>query len=459
MKKFAAATLCVCLGASLTACGGNQTAAPATQAAETTAAETTAAETTTGAASSETLTGSAEGFGGEVTVTLTMDGDKVTACSIKGDDETPDIGGKAFADLEKQIVDANGIEIDGVSGATVTSNAVKEAAAQALGLEMEETEAETKETETAAPAAIVEIDGGLQIGQAYTAAHGTKCFTQAVAVVQDDVIIAAYLDEYQFIDSSEDVTGVPNSDSDFAEGYAEGQVLCSKRENAEYYSALMADHGGSTVAIDTNFDAIQSFAVGKTIDELAKTAEGDSAVDAVSGATLADTAGYLNAIAEAAKAAKNTQAVEFNGDSSALELNVINGAAHGTKCFTTAAALTDGDIIVLSYIDEFQFIDSSADVTGVPNSDADFAEGYAEGKVLCSKRVNTDYYSKNMAEKGGSTIAIDANYDAIQNHINGMNVKDAADLAAGENPVDAISGATLADTAGYLNVVIEAAKK
>ena len=445
MKKFAAATLCVCLGASLTACGGNQTAAPATQAAETTAAETTAAETTTGAASSETLTGSAEGFGGEVTVTLTMDGDKVTACSIKGDDETPDIGGKAFADLEKQIVDANGIEIDGVSGATVTSNAVKEA--------------ETKETETAAPAAIVEIDGGLQIGQAYTAAHGTKCFTQAVAVVQDDVIIAAYLDEYQFIDSSEDVTGVPNSDSDFAEGYAEGQVLCSKRENAKYYSALMADHGGSTVAIDTNFDAIQSFAVGKTIDELAKTAESDGAVDAVSGATLADTAGYLNAIAEAAKAAKNTQAVEFNGDSSALELNVINGAAHGTKCFTTAAALTDGDIIVLSYIDEFQFIDSSADVTGVPNSDADFAEGYAEGKVLCSKRVNTDYYSKNMAEKGGSTIAIDANYDAIQNHINGMNVKDAADLAAGENPVDAISGATLADTAGYLNVVIEAAKK
>lgn len=265
MKKFAAATLCVCLGASLTACGGGQSAAPATQAAETTAAETTAAETTTEAASGETLTGSAEGFGGEVTVTLTMDGDKVTACSIKGDDETPDIGGKAFADLEKQIVEANGVEIDGVSGATVTSNAVKEAAAQALGLEIEETETENKETETAAPAAIVEIDGGLQIGQAYAAAHGTKCFTQAVAVVQDDVIIAAYLDEYQFIDSSADVTGVPNSDSDFAEGYAEGKVLCSKRENAEYYSKNMAEKGGSTVAIDANFDAIQSFAVGRRL--------------------------------------------------------------------------------------------------------------------------------------------------------------------------------------------------
>lgn len=452
MKKFATTAFCVWLGASLTACG-SQASAPATQAPETTAAETKAE------AAGETLTGSAEGFGGEVTVTLTMDGDKITACSIKGDDETPDIGQKAFPDLEKQIVGAGGIEIDGVSGATVTSKAVKKAAAQALGLETEETEAETKEAETAVPAEKVEIDGGLQIGQIYAAAHGTKCFTQAVAVVQDDVIIAAYLDEFQFIDSSEDVTGVPNSDTDFAEGYADGLVLCSKRENAKYYSALMADHGGSTVAIDTNYDAIESFAVGKTIEELKTAAGSDDAVDAVSGATLADTAGYLDAIAQAAQAAQDTQAVEFTGDSDSLKLKVVYAAAHGTKCFTSAAALTDGENIVLSYIDEFQFIDGSADVTGVPNSDADFAEGYAEGKVLCSKRVNTAYYSKNMADKGGSTIAIDANFDAIQNHINGMSIKDTADLAGSENPVDAISGATLVDTAGYLNAVLEAAQK
>ena len=32
-----------------------------------------------------------------------------------------------------------------------------------------------------------------------------------------------------------------------------------------------------------------------------------------------------------------------------------------------------------------------------------------------SKRVNADYYSKMMAEKGGSTVALDANFDAIQN--------------------------------------------
>lgn len=453
MKKFATAAFCGLLSASLTACGQNQASAPET----TQAADTAQAADTTAAA--ETLTGTADGFGGEVVVTLTREGDKITACSITGENETPDVGGKALPELEKQIVAANGIEIDGVSGATVTGDAVKAAAAQALGLEIEETEAETKAAETAAPAEKVEIDSGLQIGQAYTAAHGTKCFTEAVAVVQDDVIVAAYLDEFQFIDSSEDVVGVPNSDAEFAEGYADGLVLCSKRENAEYYSALMADHAGSTVAIDANYDAIQSFAVGKTIDELAKTAESDSAVDAVSGATLADTAGYLNAIAEAAKAAKDSQAVEFTGDSDALKLNVVYGAAHGTKCFTTAAALTDGESIILSYIDEFQFIDSSEDVTGVPNSDSDFKEGYAEGQTLCSKRVNAEYYSALMTDHAGSTVAIDANYDAIQNHINGMSISDVKDLSSEESPVDAISGATLADTAGYLKVVLEAAAK
>lgn len=455
MRRILAATLCGVLGISLTACGSSQTSAPSTQASET--AQTTQAAQTT--AQAETLTGSAEGFGGEVTVTLTMEGEKITACSIKGDDETPDIGQKAFADLEKQIIDANGYEIDGVSGATVTSKAVKTAAAKALGVEIEETEEETKEPETTAPAELVEIDGGLQIGQAYAAAHGTKCFTEAVAVVQDDVIIAAYLDEFQFIESSNDIVGVPNSDADFAQGYAEGLVLCSKRENAEYYSALMTEHAKSTVAIDANFDAIQSFAVGKTIDELTKVIEGDNAVDAVSGATLVDTAGYLQAIADAARAAKESQAVEFTGNSKDLKLNVVYGAAHGTKCFTSAAALTDGKNIILSYIDEFQFISSDADITGVPNSDSDFAQGYAEGNILCSKRANAAYYSKNMAEKGGSTIAIDANYNAIQNHINGMSIEDAEALSNEENPVDAVSGATLADTAGYIKAVLDAAKK
>ena len=415
-KLSAAVAMSLVVGVSLAACGGSSSST----------------------AAGVTKTGSAEGFGGAVTATLTVDANgTVTDCKLEGAQETESIGGAALEELSKQVVAANGPAIDGVAGATVTSKAVRKAVAAALGVELaEEAPADSAAAAPAEPAAIVPVEGGIQIGQAYAAAHGTKCFTEAVAVVKDDVILAAYLDDFQFTSTDAGVTAVPNSDSDFAAGYAEGKVLMSKRANADYYSKMMAEKGGSTVALDANFDAIQNFAVGKTISELEDVAaKGAEAVDAVSGATLVDTAGYLSAIVDAAKNAQTTQAVEFNGSSEDLKLNVVYGAAHGTKCFTSGAVATAGDTIVLSYIDEFQFAGSDAGVVGVPNSDSDFGAGYAEGKVLMSKRVNADYYSKMMAEKAGSTVSLDANYDAIQNHVNGMSIADAEALSKDEKAV------------------------
>ena len=429
-KLSAAVAMSLVVGVSLAACGGSSSST----------------------AAGVTKTGSAEGFGGAVTATLTVDANgTVTDCKLEGAQETESIGGAALEELSKQVVAANGPAIDGVAGATVTTKAVRKAVAAALGVELaEEAPADSAAAAPAEPAAIVPVEGGIQIGQAYAAAHGTKCFTEAVAVVKDDVILAAYLDDFQFTSTDAGVTAVPNSDSDFAAGYAEGKVLMSKRANADYYSKMMAEKGGSTVALDANFDAIQNFAVGKTISELEDVAaKGAEAVDAVSGATLVDTAGYLSAIVDAAKNAQTTQAVEFNGSSEDLKLNVVYGAAHGTKCFTSGAVATAGDTIVLSYIDEFQFAGSDAGVVGVPNSDSDFGAGYAEGKVLMSKRVNADYYSKMMAEKAGSTVSLDANYDAIQNHVNGMSIADAEALSKDEKAVDAVSGATLTSNAVF----------
>ncbi len=303
--------------------------------------------------------------------------------------------------------------------------------------------------------------GGLQMGLAYGAPHGTKSFGQAYAVVQGDVIVAAFVDEFQFMDASLGLNYVPNSDADFAQGYAQGKALASKRMVADYYSGSMAKKAKSTVRIDDNFAAIQSFAVGKTIAQVEAVAGGDkaAAVDAVSGATLADTAGYLGLIAQAARNAQAAEAVEFSGDTGALRLNVAYGSAHGTRGFTAAAALTAGDKIVLSYIDEFQFVDASLGLNCVPNSDAGFADGYAEGQALASKRMVADYYSKLMADYAKSTVRIDDNYNAIQTHVNGMTITEAKALAADANAVDAVSGATLAGTADYVGVIAAAAEK
>lgn len=81
-------------------------------------------------ASSEsgTYTASAQGYGGEVTVEMTFEGDKVTEVTITGDNETANVGQAAIPTLQEQILAAQSAEIDGVSGATVTSTAVKNAA-------------------------------------------------------------------------------------------------------------------------------------------------------------------------------------------------------------------------------------------------------------------------------------------------------------------------------------------
>ena len=46
----------------------------------------------------------------------------------------------------------------------------------------------------------------------------------------------------------------------------------------------------------------------------------------------------------------------------------------------------------------------------------------------------------------------------IQNHVNGMSIADAEALSKDEKAVDAVSGATLMDTAGYVGVLVDAAK-
>ena len=95
----------------------------------------------------ETYTAEAPGFGGAVTVTLTVEDGKITDATVTGDSETPEVGGAAMEPLAAQLVAAGNAEIDGVTGATFTSNAVKEAAAAALAQQGGEGAAETALTD------------------------------------------------------------------------------------------------------------------------------------------------------------------------------------------------------------------------------------------------------------------------------------------------------------------------
>ncbi len=84
------------------------------------------------AALGETFTAEAPGFGGAVSVTLTVEDGDITGAEIVGDSETPTVGGAALETLAAQLIEADSADIEGVSGATMTSDGVREAAAAAL---------------------------------------------------------------------------------------------------------------------------------------------------------------------------------------------------------------------------------------------------------------------------------------------------------------------------------------
>lgn len=93
---------------------------------------TAACQSTTTSDSSTTVSGSAKGFGGDVTVTLTLYGETISAVEIDASSETETIGQAATETLSEQVLEAQSASIDGVSGATVTSDAVKAAVTAAL---------------------------------------------------------------------------------------------------------------------------------------------------------------------------------------------------------------------------------------------------------------------------------------------------------------------------------------
>jgi len=84
-----------------------------------------------------TYTGTATGIG-EVKVTMTFSKTAITDVVIDASNETESIGGVAAPTLKDALMAAQSTEIDNISGATITTNAVKKAAAscieQAMGV-------------------------------------------------------------------------------------------------------------------------------------------------------------------------------------------------------------------------------------------------------------------------------------------------------------------------------------
>lgn len=307
------------------------------------------------------------------------------------------------------------------------------------------------------------IEGKLVLRRSLKAPHGEGTFARIAVVTDGDKLVDVTIDELQYFDEDSDFVGLPNQDEDteFKAGNKEGKILGSKIMNDEKYSAMMKEKAGSTVSIWDNYKAIQDFAMGKTIDELKEVVEGaedGKPIDAVTGATLVDTKGYLQAIIETAESRDNVTIFEASNIDD-IKVQQLYGTAGNKNAVTDTFVVLEGDKIIAANIDEYQFMQGK----GVPNSDKKFGENYADSeKVLASKLENNEDYSGQMKEIAKAEHTLEENFKAIQDFVVGKTpeeIKEIIDSNEAGKPVDAISGATLTSTVGYLEEIYNAATK
>ena len=153
MKKHLALFLALLLAISLAACATEAAAptpSPAAQPQETSAPSLYVPGT---------YSAQAAGFGGTVTVTITVDSGAITDVAVDAPQETSGIGSKAAEELPAAILAAQSTEVEAISGATFSSNAVKEAASKAIEM--------AKTGSSSAPEAEVKMAPGTYEASAY----------------------------------------------------------------------------------------------------------------------------------------------------------------------------------------------------------------------------------------------------------------------------------------------------
>ena len=241
------------------------------------------------------LTGTANGFGGPITVSVTMDGDKITAVEIVSNSETPEIAGTALEQIPAAIVAANSPDVDIVSGATYTSNGIINAVKNALaggGSSEPEPEATPRPTQEAQVAA--EAYQGFGLSNTVRMGPGSDdtgtpvySINQVFANVVFDgegKILAIYVDQLEYATPNYDGAEMPhfsgwpgqggyNNDSNH-DAVVDGTTPDTEEQFTEEVAGWATKRDrGETYVMGTGtwseqMDAFQQLFVGKTVDEV-----------------------------------------------------------------------------------------------------------------------------------------------------------------------------------------------
>ena len=140
----------------------------------------------------EELTGQAKGFAGVVTVTVTVEGDKITNVVVDAPNETPSIAGPAIEQIPARIVEANSPDVDVVTNATFTSNGIINAVKNALDPVANPYE-EPAKAEKSEPAVVTAADAYIGLGVYSTGRLGPGSDDKGTGVYSFNEVVAAII--------------------------------------------------------------------------------------------------------------------------------------------------------------------------------------------------------------------------------------------------------------------------
>ena len=309
-----------------------------------------------------TYTASAQGMDGPVYVQITVDKSSITDVSVDVSGETPGIGAEIADEVRSQILASQSAEIDGVAGATVSSDAVRAALDDAM-TKAENGEADTQEEAPAENSAETEAkaensDADIA-AEAATEAAVTEAVTEAA---QDAAAGGAY---------------VPGTYTGTGAGI-DGDVSVTITVDEASITEVKADVSGETPGLGAE--------IGPQMEEAFMAAQGAD-VDSIAGCTVTST-GLKDAMADALSQAEGGSAAAAPADEEVTAEEAVTeaaqeavteaapeavteamqdaaaGGAYVPGTYTGTGAGIDGDVTVTVTVDETSITEVKADVSG-----------------------------------------------------------------------------------------------
>ncbi|MCC8047151.1 MAG: FMN-binding protein [Clostridiales bacterium] len=463
------------------------------------AATATTASSGTMSYTAGTYTASSAGISSDVTVTATFDESSLTDVSVDVSGETAGIGADIGDEMVEKFLAAQSADVDGVSSATVTSDALKaamqdcitqaagggasddakdlenetESAAAEVETEASVTEAETEaakdetenetdaeaaeaesEAETAAEAeadaAEAETKAETADTSSGTASYTAGTYTATSAGIDSDVTVYATFSESGLTALSVDVSGeTAGLGADIGDEMIE-QFLNAQSADVDGVSGATVTSDALKAALQDCFD--QAAGNGTPEDGVSAVSEEDTADEAEAAETEteteAETAAEEETETEIANAETETEteavAAETEAETDAAEMEAESEAAADAKAaaykagtYAASAAGIDSDVTVIATFSESRLTAVSVDVSGeTAGIGADIGDEMAV-QFLTAQSAEVDGVS-------GATVTSDALKTAMQDCIAQAAATESSD--EGTSPVSENEAETEAET-------------